>query len=158
MVLIITRIACSEVAPLHRNARYDSSFLKGETILYAVGVRRHVMIAHSLRDPYFGPAAALHGATYVVDVEFRSEHLNAKSVVVDIGAANERLEQVLKSLNFRNLDDDPRFAGQLTTTEVLAAHIHDELAREFAGEFRGELKVTLHESHVAWATYMGTVG
>jgi 6-pyruvoyltetrahydropterin/6-carboxytetrahydropterin synthase len=126
--------------------------------LYAVGVRRHVMIAHSLRDPYFGPAAGLHGATYVVDVEFSSEHLNAKSVVVDIGAANERLEQVLKSLDYRNLDDDPRFAGQLTTTEVLAAYIHGELSRKFEGEFRGELKVTLHESHVAWASYMNTVG
>jgi len=126
--------------------------------LYTVGIRRHMMIAHSLRDPYFGPAAGLHGATYVVDVEFRSEHLNAKSVVVDIGAANERVDQVLKSLDFRNLDDDPRFAGQLTTTEVLATHIHEELAREFTGEFRGELKVTLHESHVAWASYMDTVG
>ena len=126
--------------------------------MYTVGIRRHMMIAHSLRDPYFGPAAGLHGATYVVDVEFRSEHLNAKSVVVDIGAANERVDQVLKSLDFRNLDDDPRFAGQLTTTEVLATHIHEELAREFTGEFRGELKVTLHESHVAWASYMDTVG
>lgn len=126
--------------------------------MYAVGVRRHVMIAHSLPDPFFGPAAALHGATYVVDVEFSSEHLNAKSVVVDIGAANERLDQVLKSLDYRNLDDDPRFAGQLTTTEALAAHIHKELARKFEGEFRGELKVTLHESHVAWASYMDNVG
>ena len=126
--------------------------------MYAVGVRRHVMIAHSLRDPYFGPAAALHGATYVVDVEFSAEHLNAKSVVVDIGAANEGLEQVLKTLHYRNLDDDPRFAGQLTTTEVLAAYIHEELARKFEGEFRGKLKVTLHESHVAWASYMDTVG
>lgn len=126
--------------------------------MYTVGVRRHVMIAHSLPDEFFGPAAALHGATYVVDVEFSSESLNAKSVVVDIGAANERLEQVLKSLNFHNLDDDPRFDGKLTTTEVLAAHIHGELARTFEGEFRGELMVTLHESHVAWASYMDTVG
>ena len=126
--------------------------------MYAVGVRRHVMIAHSLPDPFFGPAAALHGATYVVDVEFSSEHLNTKSVVVDIGAANARLEEVLKSLDYRNLDDDPRFAGQLTTTEVLAADIHQELARKFAGEFRGELKVTLHESHIAWASYTNTVG
>ena len=94
----------------------------------------------------------------MVDVEFRSEHLNAKSVVVDIGAANERVDQVLKSLDFRNLDDDPRFAGQLTTTEVLARHVHEELARKLAGEFRGELKVTLHESHVAWASYTNNVG
>jgi 6-pyruvoyltetrahydropterin/6-carboxytetrahydropterin synthase len=143
--------------PLQRNTRYDSRFAK-EPILYTVGVRRHVMIAHSLPDPYFGPAAGLHGATYVVDVEFRSEHLNAKSVVVDIGVANERVGQVLKSLDFRNLDDDPRFAGQFTTTEVLAAHIHKELAQEFGGEFQGELKVTLHESHVAWASYLDKVG
>ena len=126
--------------------------------MYTVGVRRHMMIAHSLRDPYFGPAAALHGATYVVDVEFCTEHLNPKAVVVDIGAAGEGVDQVLKSLDFRNLDDDPRFAGNITTTEFLAKYIHQELARRFAPEFRGELKVILHESHVAWASYAGSVG
>ena len=87
--------------------------------MYTVGVRRHMMIAHSLQDPYFGPAAALHGATYVVDVEFCSEQLNAKAVVVDIGAASDGVDEVLKSLDFRNLDDDQRFAGKLTTTEFL---------------------------------------
>jgi 6-pyruvoyl-tetrahydropterin synthase len=117
-----------------------------------------MMIAHSLPDPYFGPAAMLHGTTYLVDVEFRSEHLNSKSVVVDIGAANECVERVLKLLDFRNLDDDPRFAGQLTTTEMLAKHIHGEVARQLAEEFRGDLQVTLHESHVAWASYLGAMG
>jgi 6-pyruvoyltetrahydropterin/6-carboxytetrahydropterin synthase len=128
-----------------------------EANLYTVGVRRHMMIAHSLQDPYFGPAAALHGATYVVDVEFSSEELNTKAVVVDIGAASEGVDQVLKSLDFRNLDDDPRFAGMLTTTEFLAKYIHQELGRRFAAEFHGELKVILHESHIAWASYAGPV-
>jgi 6-pyruvoyltetrahydropterin/6-carboxytetrahydropterin synthase len=126
--------------------------------LYTVGVRRHMMIAHSFKDPYFGPAAALHGATYVVDVEFSSERLNSKAVVVDIGTASEGVDQVLKSLDFRNLDDDPRFTGTLTTTEFLAKYIHEELGRRFAAEFRGELKVILHESHIAWASYAGPVG
>ena len=126
--------------------------------MYTVGVRRHMMIAHSLQDPYFGPATALHGATYVVDVEFCSEQLNSKAVVVDIGAASEGVDQVLKSLDFRNLDDDQRFAGTLTTTEFLAKYIHGELSRRFAVEFRGELKVILHESHIAWASYSGPVG
>ena len=125
--------------------------------MYTVGVRRHMMIAHSLQDPYFGPAAALHGATYVVDVEFSCERLNAKAVVVDIGAATEGVDRVLKSLDFRNLDDDPRFAGTLTTTEFLAKYIHGQLAPQFAAEFHGELKVTLHESHIAWASYAGPV-
>ena len=126
--------------------------------MYTVGVRRHMMIAHSLQDPYFGPSAALHGATYVVDVEFSCERLNAKAVVVDIGAATDGVDRVLKSLDFRNLDEDPRFAGTLTTTEFLAKFIHGELARQFAADFHGELKVTLHESHIAWASYAGPVG
>ena len=126
--------------------------------MYAVGVKRHIMIAHSLPDPYFGPAAGLHGATYVIDAEFRAEKLNDKGVVIDIGAANGALEQALKSLDFKNLDDDPRFAGRITTTEFLAKHIHSELSRRFAGEFHGELSVTLHESHIAWASYSGPVG
>jgi 6-pyruvoyltetrahydropterin/6-carboxytetrahydropterin synthase len=123
--------------------------------LYTVGVRRHMMIAHSLPDPYFGPAAALHGATYVVDVEFRSAHLNAWAVVIDIGAAGEAVDRVLKTLDFRNLDEDPRFAGQLTTTEFLARHIHGELFVALAAQFQGNLRVTLHESHIAWASYEG---
>jgi 6-pyruvoyltetrahydropterin/6-carboxytetrahydropterin synthase len=117
-----------------------------------------MMIARSLSDPHFGPAAGRYGATYVVDVEFRSEHLNSKSVVVDIGATGEYVEQVRKSLNFRNLEDDPRFTGQLTTTEFLARHIHDEVARRFMTEFQSEVEVTLHESHVAYASYSDIVG
>ncbi|HEY6346005.1 MAG TPA: 6-carboxytetrahydropterin synthase [Bryobacteraceae bacterium] len=124
--------------------------------MYTVGVRRHMMIAHSLPDPYFGPAAALHGATYVVDVEFRSARLNAMAVVVDIGAAGEAVDRVLKTLDFRNLDGDPRFSGRLTTTEFLARYVHAALSGSIAG-FRGDLRVTLNESHVAWAAYEGPV-
>jgi 6-pyruvoyl-tetrahydropterin synthase len=117
-----------------------------------------MMIAHSLPDPYFGPASALHGATYVVDVEFSAEHLNAKAVVIDISAAGDGVDRVLKSFDFRNLDDLTQFAGRLTTTEFMAQHIHSELSRQFAAEFRGSLKVTLHESHIAWASFAGPVG
>ena len=123
--------------------------------MYTVGVRRHMMIAHSFPDPYFGPAANLHGATYIVDVEFRSEQLSSKAVVVDIGAAGECVERVLKSLDFRNLDVDARFNAQLTTTEFLAKYIHGEVSKSFAAEFQGGIKVTLHESHIAWASYEG---
>jgi 6-pyruvoyltetrahydropterin/6-carboxytetrahydropterin synthase len=126
--------------------------------MFTVGVRRHMMIAHSLPDPYFGPASALHGATYVVDVEFSAEQLNAKAVVIDIGAAGDGVDRVLKSLDLRNLDDLTQFAGRLTTTEFLAKHIHSELSRQFAAEFQGSLKVTLHESHIAWASFAGPVG
>ena len=125
--------------------------------MYTVRVRRHMMIAHSLPDPFFGPAARLHGATYVVDIEFRSEHLNAKNVVIDIGAAGKSAEKVLETLDLRNLDEDPHFAGKLTTTEFLAKHIHDELCRLVSPEFQGWLKVTLNESHIASASYEGPV-
>ena len=115
------------------------------------------MIAHSLPDPFFGPAANLHGATFVVDVEFRTRQLNSVSVVIDIGLAQECLRKVLKTLDFRNLDGEVRFAGRLTTTEFLAKYIHDELSRLVAHEFQGELKVTLNESHVSAAGYEGPV-
>src|SRR5215471_7601383 len=92
--------------------------------MFTVGVRRHMMVAHSLPDQYFGPASALHGATYVVDVEFSAEQLNAKAVVIDIGAAGDGVDRVLKSLDFRNLDDLTQFAGRLTTTEFLASSAH----------------------------------
>ncbi len=125
--------------------------------MYTVRVRRHMMIAHSLPDPSFGPAARLHGATYVVDIEFCSEHLNAKNVVIDIGAADKSAKKVLDTLDFRNLDEEPQFAGKLTTTEFLAKHIHDEMSRLIASQFQGCLKVTLNESPVASASYEGPV-
>ncbi len=126
--------------------------------MYFVRIRRHVLIAHSLKHPGFGPAQRLHGATYVVDAEFSAPALDAMNVVVDIDLAGRLLEAVLEPLNYRNLDELPAFEGQLTTTEFLAAHIHRELARKLEGAFRGKLKITLGESHLAWAGYEGAVG
>jgi 6-pyruvoyltetrahydropterin/6-carboxytetrahydropterin synthase len=121
--------------------------------MYSVTVRSHIMIAHSLPGDFFGPAAQLHGATYVIDAEFRRAELDAHNVVIDIGAAASALDEVARSLSYRSLDDDPRFAGQLTTTEFLARFVHDELASRL--QFDGTIKVTLHESHVASASYEG---
>jgi 6-pyruvoyl-tetrahydropterin synthase len=125
-----------------------------------VTIRDHMMIAHSLRGAVFGPAQRLHGATYVVDATFRREELDADNIVVDIGRAAEELHAVLGTLSYRNLDDEPDFAGLTTTTEVLARVVADRLAdRVHAGAFgeagRGlaAIAVTLHESHVAWASY-----
>ncbi|HSO98618.1 MAG TPA: 6-carboxytetrahydropterin synthase [Solirubrobacteraceae bacterium] len=128
--------------------------------MFSVTVRAHMMIAHSLRGEVFGPAQRLHGATYVVDATFRRVTLDADNLVVDIGRASEELSAVVAELNYRNLDDEPGFAGTNTTTEALARVIADRLAdRVHAGtlgdtarELEG-LVVTLHESHVAWASY-----
>jgi 6-pyruvoyl-tetrahydropterin synthase len=128
--------------------------------VFSVTVRDHVMIAHSFRGDVFGPAQRLHGATYVVDATFRRAALDDDGIVVDIGRATEELRAVLAAINYRNLDDEPAFAGRNTTTEVLAQTIADRLAdRVHAGalgdgarELDG-LVVTLHESHVAWASY-----
>ena len=132
--------------------------------MYTVTVRDHIMIAHSLRGEVFGPAQKLHGATYVVDAEFRRADLDVNGIVVDIGLATTALHDVLAGLNYRNLDEDPSLAGGNTTTEVLARVIFDRVAaRIAAGELgpsaRGVsfLKVTLHESHVAWAAYQGVL-
>jgi 6-pyruvoyl-tetrahydropterin synthase len=128
--------------------------------MYSVTVRDHMMIAHSFRGEVFGPAQQLHGATYVVDATFRRETLDADNVVVDIGRAAEELSVVVGELSYRNLDDDPVLAGVNTTTEALAALIADRLAvRVHAGALgetgRGlaKIAVTLHESHLAWASY-----
>ena len=128
--------------------------------MFSVTIRDHMMIAHSLRGEVFGPAQGLHGATYVVDATFRRETLDADGIVVDIGRAAEVLRSVVSELGYRNLDDEAEFAGVNTTTEVLARVVADRLAdRARAGEL-GEgareldgLVVTLHESHVAWASY-----
>ena len=128
--------------------------------MFSVCVRDHFMIAHSFQGKVFGPAQKLHGATYVVDVEFRRAELDADGIVIDIGLAGEALRAVLGALNFRNLDDEPAFRGKNTTTEFLAKHIADQLADraragdlgEYARELDG-LVVTLRESHVAWASY-----
>ena len=128
--------------------------------MFSVTVRDHVMIAHSFRGEVFGPAQRLHGATYVVDATFRREELDADGIVVDIGRAAAELGAVLGELNYRNLDDEPDVAGMNTSTEALARVIADRLAERVhsgalgaaARELDG-LVVTLHESHVAWASY-----
>ena len=132
--------------------------------MYSVCVRDHFMIAHSFRGEVFGPAQRMHGATYVVDVEFRRRELDADGIVVDIGKAGDTLKAVLGGLNFQNLDELPAFAGRNTTTEFLARVIFDRMVEAIA---RGDLgrtasdigtaRVTLHESHVAWASYEGPV-
>ena len=121
--------------------------------MFSVTVRDHMMIAHSFRGEVFGPAQRLHGATYVVDATFRRATLDADGVVIDIGRATEALRAVLDGLNYRNLDDEPEFAGMNTTTEVLARVIADRLADDVGGLGLDGLLVTLHESHVAWASY-----
>jgi 6-pyruvoyl-tetrahydropterin synthase len=128
--------------------------------VFSVTVRDAMMIAHSLRGEVFGPAQRLHGATYVVDATFRRAALDPDGVVVDIGLAAAALNAVLADLTLRNLDEEPALAGRNTTTEALAQVVADRLAdRVGAGEL-GEsarglsgLRVTLHESHVAWADY-----
>jgi 6-pyruvoyl-tetrahydropterin synthase len=128
--------------------------------VFSVTVRDHVMIAHSLRGEVFGPAQRLHGATYVVDATFRREALDADGIVVDIGRAAAELSAVLDEINYRNLDEEPAFAGMNTSTEALARSIADRLAERIHAGGLGDaargldgLVVTLRESHVAWATY-----
>lgn len=132
--------------------------------MYSVCVRDHFMIAHSFRGDVFGPAQRLHGATYIVDLEFRRKALDPDGIVVDIGLALATLKQVLAGLNFRNLDDEPDFAEQNTTTEFLAVTIFDRVeAAIHAGKLGhnatgiDSLRVTLHESHVAWAAFEGPI-
>ena len=128
--------------------------------MFSVTVRDHLMVAHSLRGEVFGPAQRLHGATFVVDATFRRESLDDDGIVVDIGRAAAELSRVVGELTYRNLDDEPVFAGTNTTTEVLARHVADRLAEaaregglgETARDLAG-VAVTLHESHVAWASY-----
>jgi 6-pyruvoyl-tetrahydropterin synthase len=128
--------------------------------VFSVTVRDHMMIAHSFTGDVFGPAQRLHGATYVIDATFRRATLDGDGIVVDIGRAAEQLHAVIADLNYRNLDDEPAFAGVNTTTEVLARSVADSIAervraRELggAGDLVTGLAVTLHESHVAWASY-----
>jgi 6-pyruvoyl-tetrahydropterin synthase len=128
--------------------------------VFSVTVRDHVMIAHSFQGEMFGPAQRLHGATYVVDATFRGEELDANGIVVDIALAGEVLHTVLADLNYRNLDDEPTFAGRNTTTEVVAKAIADSIADQVHAGALGEgarrlagIMVTLKESHIAWASY-----
>ena len=132
--------------------------------MYSVCVRDHLMVAHSFRGEVFGPAQRLHGATFVVDVEFRRPDLDADGIVVDIGRASTTLHAVLAELNYRNLDDVPAFKGRNTTTEFLSRSIFDAMVAAIG---RGDLgagaravesmRVVLHESHIAWAAFEGSV-
>ena len=128
--------------------------------MFSVTVRDSMMVAHSLRGSVFGPAQRLHGATYVVDATLRRPELDDDGLVADIGAAAGLLHEVLGELTHRNLDDDPALAGTNTTTEALARVVADRLARRIGDGALGPnargltgITVTLHESHVAWATY-----
>lgn len=125
--------------------------------MYTVTIRDHMMIAHSLKSKAFGPAQNLHGATYVVDAEFQTEALDENNIVIDIDIATKVLQKALAPLKYQNLDELEIFQGKLTTTEFLAKHIHDTICQEIKKTFRGYLKVTLGESHVAWAAYEGRV-
>jgi 6-pyruvoyltetrahydropterin/6-carboxytetrahydropterin synthase len=128
--------------------------------VYSVSVRDHFMVAHSFTGEVFGPAQRLHGATFVVDVEFRRAELDRDGVVVDIGRATEVLHAILGALNFRNLDEMAEFKGRNTTTEFLARVIFDRVAAAIGRSDLGDaargvhsVRVTLHESHVASASY-----
>ena len=132
--------------------------------MYTVSVRDHFMIAHSFKGEAFGPAQRLHGATYVVDVEFRRPELDVDGIVVDIGRATAVLHDMLGELNYRNLDDAPEFTGRNTTTEFLARVIFDRTVAAIARGALGDgarglqsVRVTLHESHVASASYDGAL-
>lgn len=128
--------------------------------MYAVEVRDHIMIAHSFRGDVFGPAQALHGATFVVDVAFISDQLDKNGIVVDIGRAHDVLKATLKPINYKNLDDVPEFKGQNTTTEFLTKHIYEQFAKAARdgglgrdGKELKAIRVTISESHVARAWY-----
>ena len=128
--------------------------------MFTVEVRDHIMIAHSFRGAVFGPAQALHGATFVVDAAFIADTLDANSIVIDIGRAHDVLKATLGPLNYKNLDDVPEFEGKNTTTEFLSKHIYDGLANAArAGELGRPgvelkaLRITLSESHIARASY-----
>ena len=125
--------------------------------MFSLTVRRHFMIAHSLPREAFGPAQALHGATFVAEVSFRRRTLNDDAIVLDIGAAGTMIEEVLAGLNYRNLDEHPDFAGKLSTTEALAEYIAQSVAEKLKDDDDGgqlaAIDVTLRENPDAWATY-----
>lgn len=128
--------------------------------MFTVEVRDHIMIAHSFRGSVFGPAQALHGATFVVDAAFIADKLDGNGIVIDIGAAHDALKATLKPLNYRNLDEVPEFKGMNTTTEFLTRHIYDQLAKAARADGLGRpgrelkaIRITISESHVARASY-----
>lgn len=125
--------------------------------MYTLKVRDHLIIAHSLKEEAFGPAKNLHGASYVVDAEYQCDTLDENNVVIDVDLASNLLRQVLIPLNYQNLDEVEIFNGKLTTAEFLAYFIHQEIAKAMAGIFTGNLKITLCEAQMIWASYEGRV-
>ena len=132
--------------------------------MFALTVRDHLMIAHSFTGEVFGPAQKMHGATYLVDVEFQCDALDEDGLVVDIGLGSEALGEIISDYNYKNLDEVPSLAGKNTTTEYMAKVIFDAMAQKIAegrvgpgGTRLSGLKVTLHESHIAWASYQGSL-
>lgn len=121
--------------------------------MYHVTVRDSIMIAHSLPHPFFGPAQNMHGATFVVDVTFKSEELDEHNVVIDIGLAHNVIKEVLSPLSYQNLDALDIFKGKLTTTEFIAKYIHDEVKNKVSSFFLGAIAVNLGETHAAWAGF-----
>jgi 6-pyruvoyl-tetrahydropterin synthase len=131
--------------------------------MFAVEVRDHIMIGHSLPSPVFGPAQGLHGATFTVDAAFFTDDIDAHGMVVDIGLATEALAQVLEPLRYKNLDEVPEFRGKFTTTEFLCHHIFEQMATRLRAGALGDggrvrrLRIKLHESHIARAWYEGAI-
>ena len=133
--------------------------------MYSLTVVDHIMVAHSFRGAEFGPAQRLHGATFVVEAEFRAAELDHANLLIDIGLAKNELRKILAVMDYRNLDEESAFAGENTTTEFLAAHIHGLLGAACRDGRMGQggadvsgIKVLLRESHVAWAAYEGAIG
>jgi 6-pyruvoyltetrahydropterin/6-carboxytetrahydropterin synthase len=154
----------TEREPFATGSDIIMKFLEPERVMYSLNVRDHFMIAHSFKGEIFGPARRLHGATYVVDVTFRREELDADGLVVDIGLAGEVLSEILDAMNYRNLDDEPAFDGQNTTTEFLSRAIWERVAAAIREGRLGEgaknlssVRVRLNESHVAWGSYEGAM-
>ncbi|MEH1891153.1 MAG: 6-carboxytetrahydropterin synthase [Nostoc sp.] len=125
--------------------------------MFSVAVKDHIMIAHSFQGEIFGPAQKLHGATYIVTAEFKVPQLDKDGLVIDIGQAIAILKEVLEPLNYQNLDTLEQFKGVNTTTEHMAYYIHQQISKQVSSFFKGSLKVTLEESHIAWGSYEAEV-
>lgn len=125
--------------------------------MFSVAVKDHIMIAHSFKGEIFGPAQKLHGATYIVTAEFKVAQLDEDGLVVDIGQAIAILKEVIEPLNYQNLDTLEQFKGINTTTEYMAYYIHQQISNRVNSFFKGSLKVTLDESHIAWGSYEAKV-
>lgn len=121
--------------------------------MYFVKIRESMMIAHSLKHPFFGPAQNVHGATFVVDVTFKSETVDEHNVVIDIGLAHQIVKDIIKPLDYQNLDDLTIFEGKLTTTEFVAKYIFDEVTSKTASFFKGKIAVSIKENPNAWAGF-----